>query len=483
MSGSRRNIQAKDEHQKLTIHTQINRYKGKQLDLFLAFRLTGLTSGAKIELVQSSKSPSVVTVALQLPESEARGVPNGRLTDKFPSFTTLWHVLRKFEAGVAGGGSTRNLTARGVPATNNGSTGAGGLFYEIPVLQVLGREMSTFSDLQKSLAQLGFNSGSMLFRLSFRRTEEPLEMAMVKIQDYFKTVEDEVATTITQEQENPAQTTTSDQGTRQQSPNDKKAQAPPIASEQLQPSSYTEPLPSEHSTDPDMASRPATVFSPPTSNTPQSAQFAYNENDFIPSVEHAQAYQRRLNMISRPTRLPTDAEIAAKATAEEERLASIKEVDVKVRFPDQSQVVAQFGQPDTGRSLYDFVRSCLAEPFAQEKFRLSFSATAGELGSGRGKKLQNTIPDSDRKLLIKDLGIAGRVLIGFTWDERVSSSTRQSTSLLIPELQSQAQQHKIEQPADTADNSPADSKPESPGQRQGRKPGSLPKWLKLPGKK
>lgn len=309
-------------------------------------------------------------------------------------------------------------------------------------------------------------------------------MAMVKIQDYFKTVDDEIATT-TQEQQNSAQATTSEQDTRQQSPapNDENPQAPPIASEQLQPSFQTELLPSEHYEDPDMASRPATVFSPPTSNTPQSAQFAYNENDFIPSVEHAQAYQRRLNMISRPTRLPTDAEIAAKATEEEERLASIKEVDVKVRFPDQSQVVTQFGQPDTGKSLYDFVRSCLAEQFAHEKFRLSLSATAGELGSGRGKKLQNTIPDSDHKLLIKDLGIAGRVLISFTWDERVSPATRQGTSLLIPELQSQAQQHKIEQPADTADNSPANSKPEGPGQRQGRKPGTLPKWLKLPGKK
>lgn len=190
------------------------------MDLSLAFRLTGLTSGAKLELVQLSRSPSVVTVAIQLPESEARGVPNGRLLDKFPSSTTLWHILRKFEAGVAGGGSTRNLTARGVPSTDNGGTGAGRLFYEIPVLQTLGREMSTFADLQKSLAQLGFNSGNILLRLSFRRTEEPLEVAMVKIQDYFKVVEDDMAATTTAAtQEQPAP----DQATSDEQPTDRKS--------------------------------------------------------------------------------------------------------------------------------------------------------------------------------------------------------------------------------------------------------------------
>lgn len=472
------------------------RYKGKQLDLSLAFRLSGLISGAKLELVQLSRSPAVVTVALQLPESEASGLPNGRLMDKFPSTTTLWHILRKFEAGVAGGGSTRNLTARGVPALDNGNTGAGRLFYEMPVVQALGRELSTFTDLQKSLAQLGFNSGNILMRLSFRRIEEPLEVAMVKIQDYFKSVGDDTATTTTtQAQPAPAHTTPYEQDVSQSvqpPPNTgsggEAPQVPSIAPEQS-------PQPYAPSTEPAVdqtaAARPVTVFSAPSSNIPQSAQVAYIENDYLPSVDHAQAHQRRLLAASRPIRLPTDKEIAAKATAEEERLASVKEVDVKVRLPDQSQVVAKFGPSDTGKSLYDFVRSCLAEPFAREKFLLSLfptAGTAGDLGAGAGKKLQNVVPESERSLLIKDLRMAGRVLVSFSWDASVSQSARESkASLLRPELQSQAQQHKIEQPADIAvENAPA---AESGGKRQGensgstRKPGSLPKWLKLPGKK
>lgn len=461
------------------------------MDLSLAFRLTGLTSGAKLELVQLSRSPSVVTVAIQLPESEARGVPNGRLLDKFPSSTTLWHILRKFEAGVAGGGSTRNLTARGVPSTDNGGTGAGRLFYEIPVLQTLGREMSTFADLQKSLAQLGFNSGNILLRLSFRRTEEPLEVAMVKIQDYFKVVEDDMAATTTaatQEQPAPDQATSDEQPTGIE-PSGEPPQPSPAVSEQP---SHIAPPPAATSTEPaanpTAASRPITVFSPPTSSTPQSAQFIYNDNDYVPSVEHAQAHQRRLNETSRPQRLPTDAEIAAKESAEAERLASVKEVDVKVRLPDQSQVVAKFGQSDTGKSLYDFVRSCLAEPFAREKFLLAVFPAAGGLGPRAGKKLQNVVPDSERSLLIKNLNMVGRVLVSFSWDPTVSSAVRGSkTSLLKSELQGQAQQLKVEQPAAVPDEPAGGSRVGATEQRQGdkpaRKPGTLPKWLKLPGKK
>src|SRR3989440_9916428 len=166
------------------------RHQNKQVDLSRAIRLSGLTSGAKLELVQSSRSPAVVSVALQLPEAEAQGLPNGRLTDKFSSTTTLWLMLRKFEAGVAGECGTKwNLTARGKPKTSDGRSGQGRLYYETPVLQVMGRELSSFTDLQRSLSQLGFNSGNVLIKLSFRTSETPLEEAMGQIEENFKEAE------------------------------------------------------------------------------------------------------------------------------------------------------------------------------------------------------------------------------------------------------------------------------------------------------
>ncbi|KAL4775526.1 GLUT4 regulating protein TUG-domain-containing protein [Aspergillus nidulans var. acristatus] len=470
------------------------KHKSKQLDLSLAFRLTGLSPGAKLELVQLSRSPSIVTVALQLPPSEARGAPNGRLMDKFPSTTSIWMLLRKFEAGVAGSASIRNLTGRGVPVTDE--QGSGRLFYETPVVQILDRELSTLPDFQKSLAQYGFNSGNVLVRLSFRRTNQPLEEAMTKIHEYFKSSEDEIATEQTSapksEEINKENNSSaiqspaplSDGGLDDPVPTAQPTKGP------SDPDLDSPPQQSEPSADSADLSRPVTVYAPPSSDTPQSAQIAYNDDDYIPSIEHAQIHQRRLQASSKNTRLRSDAEIAAAAKAEEERRASVKEVEVKIRLPDQSQIVSKFGQQDTGKTLYAFVRSCLAPQYATEKFILTnFSGPAAPKSHQSNVPFQTVLPDSEDGLLIKNHGMTGRVLINFSWDASVPLEIRHSRSgLLRLELQSRAQEHKIEQPPDVMDTSEDVAVPLKPidsGKQDGEKSGArkIPKWLKLPGKK
>ncbi|KAJ5542508.1 hypothetical protein N7535_004930 [Penicillium sp. DV-2018c] len=464
----------------LTLSFLHRRHNRKQLDLSLSFRLSGLSSGAKLELVQLSRSPSVVTVGLQLPESEARGAPNGRILDKFPSTTTLWLVLRKFEAGVAGGGPTRNFTSRAVPA--DGGDVAGRLYYESPVLQIMERELSSFTDLQKNLAQLGYNSGNVLIRLSFRRTEEPIEEAMTKIGEFFKSSEDESPSV------NGAPAAAPAAGAADKPVPDTQP------SGSLQPGSSNitgaadagaPPVPATESVAPAIDSgRHITVFSPPSEDTPSSAKLAYDESDYVPTIEHAKLHQKLLNESSRPKRLPTDAEIAAKAEEEAAKKAAIREVDVKIRFPDQSQVVAKFGPSDTGESLYDFVRGCLSPPFASEKFNLTVP------GLTRSQHA-STIPVSDKKRLIKDLGLAGRVLVNFSWADNAASFVHERRAeTLRPELRSQAQQLKVEQPPELKEeeevsglSQQGSSKAQGDKPSGTRKPGGMPKWLKLPGKK
>ncbi|CAG8305558.1 unnamed protein product [Penicillium salamii] len=456
------------------------KHNSKQLDLSLSFRLSGLSSGAKLELVQASRSPSVVTVGLQLPDSEVRGAPNGRILDKFPSSTTLWLVLRKFEAGVAGSGQARNLTSRAVPSTD-GSSGAGRLYYEIPVLQIMEREVSSFTDLQKTLAQLGYNSGNVLIRLSFRRTEQPIEEAMVQIGEFFKS-EDETPPTQDASTAPPVVPTEAKvDGSAQQSSDE----PPPEPSGVLATSSEpvaSPPTALAPTTSTSESGRNITVFSPPLESTPSSAQLAYNENDYLPSIEHAQLHQRLLNESSRNQRLPTHAEMAAKARADEAKQAAIREVDVKIRFPDQSQVVAKFRALDSGYSLYEFVRSCLSPAFAKEEFHLTVHTAS---------RFQHTsaIPSSDKKLLIKDIKLVGRVLINFSWADNAASFVHERRSeTLRPELRSQAQQLKVEQPPEPKEEETVTSQPGPSGASDNakpsstRKPGAMPKWLKL-GKK
>ena len=78
-----------------------------------------------------------------------------------------------------------------MPSTDSGISGAGRLYYENPVLQIVGREYSSLADLQKSLSQLGFNDGSVLLKLSFSASSIPLEQAQEEVEKYFKSLDDE----------------------------------------------------------------------------------------------------------------------------------------------------------------------------------------------------------------------------------------------------------------------------------------------------
>lgn len=431
-------------------------------------------------------------MALQLPESEAHDVPNGRLLDKFPSTTTLWLVLRKFEAGVAGTGPKRNLTARGAPAIDIGNSGAGRLYYETPVIHVAERELSSFTDLQKSLSQLGVNSGNILLRLSFRTTQEPLEEAIQKISDYFAPFEDNSVVAVDPNIPEDTSPSTIDQVV----PN---AESASTTIETLTPASSNsivselrseslQPHPSDQSAVSSVSSRPVTIFRPPSGSTPQSALRAHNEEDYVLSIEEAKSYQERLNVTSRPTRLPSDAEIAAKVVAQQEKLANITEVEVKIRFPEQSQVVAKFGQLDTSATLYSFARGCVNEKIASEPFLLIFTGAAGGPVRGGGKNL-TIIPDSDQKLLIKDLGLRGRVLINFSWDDKASLTARGSDlNLLKAELRRHAQEIKVpDVPAEESNEKSTlgrlGAALRGDDGRSSRKGGTMPKWFKMPGKK
>jgi tether containing UBX domain for GLUT4 len=441
-------------------------------------RLSGLPSGAKLELVQLSKSAGVVSIALQLPESEARGAPNARLTDKFPSSTTLWQLLRMFEAGAAGGLDTRNFTQRGV-----GNADAGKVCYEQPVVHLPhGRERASFTDLQQTLASVGLNSGSHILRLSFKPTQEPIEVAMAQIQEYFKSDD-----AVPQPQQSSTDTTLS-QPQPAPSSQDATANDEPTTSTKPQPE-WTEeeasrgqpeaqPTSDANSVEPTLSAsgRPVSVYRPPTSSTPSAALLTHNEADYAPTVEHAQVHQKLLQTGGRNQRLPTEAEIEARKQEESARIAAIASIEIKVRYPDQSATVATFTQADTGADLYKVVRDdYLDSQWQSEPFLL-------QIREAKGMKL---IPDNSAKNLIKDVRLKGRETVTFSWDERASAEARSAKVVLKKELRSQAQELKApEVPSSSAvDNDPGikvNTGRSEASNAEGSGSGMLkkPKWLK-----
>ncbi|GAB7344004.1 hypothetical protein MBLNU457_1932t1 [Dothideomycetes sp. NU457] len=454
----------------------------KPFDLSRSIRLAGLANGAKLQLVQASRSPTVLSVALQLPQV----LGGGRIQDKFPSNTSLWQVLRKFEEAVAGDPPKKlNITQRGVPSTDNGS---GRLEYEQPVLNVMNRELKDFVDLQKTLMQLGFNSGGVMVRLDFRRSGTPMEEAMKQISEYFAASQPQssahtatpAARTQSAAPTEPMEVeTTAAHGAHaaaegnmhsvpdvdaenaavplvgsadREPPGDTIMTPPPASSEAQKPheetgliaSSSEGPITNNNTTsEPSQPSSSTTsgpqisVYAPSSNTTPQAALQPYNEADYLPSIEHAQSHQNTLNRASQNRRLASDAEMAKDSAEKAEVLAAVKSATVRVRFPDQMQVDLTIQSSETAESLYATVRDMLERP-----------ALGFELRYRSSKFVPLTLPKGSTKKIIADLGLVGNTLLTMAWDTGVPLEAREP--VLKQSVRAQAKELKVPMVEDVA---------------------------------
>ncbi|KAJ2832084.1 hypothetical protein GGI24_001360 [Coemansia furcata] len=200
-------------------------YNSKALDLTLPLRFANLPQGAKLTLTRrASTRPSpalpakqvvatpstTVKVALQL-------VGSNRIIADFDPSATLWDIII---AAQTSSGRTLNLVNKFRPAEPSAATsplpsdsksgwGSGLLqtlisaasgssspkiqpeqpttppvaqlwFYQQPVLLLLNKEYATNYDLQHTtLRSLGFTSGSVMVRFSYRPAKEPTSLAAV----------------------------------------------------------------------------------------------------------------------------------------------------------------------------------------------------------------------------------------------------------------------------------------------------------------
>lgn len=497
------------------------KHKQKIVDLSGPWRTSGLSPGAKLELVQKSKSASVVSIALD--------VEGRRFTKKLPSDMTLWQVMRQFESTE----QNLNITGRGVARTSNGvQAGSGQLYYEGPVVNIMGREYSALEDLQKTLSQCGINSGSIVLRVAFQNTDKTLVDAMQDIGQYLNDLGPGQATK--EEPPKPLYTPAVSESTKQESgasveaPGTEQQAAatePPPPSE---PTTTTTPnAPAEASTaaatldlmdidtettpaaatttssggavqseeaGPDNHLKPTSVFSAPTSSTPAAAKIREDDSVYEPSIAHAQLRQQQLQQRAQNTRLKSDEELAAEAAAEAARLAKITSVDVKIRFPDQSSAQWTINPHDTGAFLYRAVRETMAHP--AEPFKIMQGVVATVTPGSKGSKGPLIIRDDD-KPLIKGYGLKGRELLNLLWEDGASDAARKAPFLKssvaskareieIPEVPKEVEDDAAEAAAAAASSSKDDGRGKS---GSGSKLDSeaikkkLSKFIRMPGKK
>lgn len=404
------------------------RYNNKALDLSRTVRLAGLVGGAKIELVQGSRSPTSVLVGLQL-----QGSP--RLTEKFASNTTLWQILRHFESKH----KNLNLTGRGVPAGGQDAT-AGRMNYEMPVLNVMGRERGTFVELQQTLSQLGA-SKDILLRLSFRNSGKPLMEAHEEISQYFAEVEQPAQQASEPKPTQVASAPETAPPTREVT--DEQTETTPMEDVTSTPTpppsviaSQPAPIPPDESAlEPPVKSPVVKVFAPSASPTPQAARIPDNQSDYELSVDQAKQHQARLQEASRNKRLLSDKEIAEQERLKAEKLNAVKDVCVRVRLPDLTQVETNMDRNHAATDVYNFVREMLEYP--NEEWSLSYRVATSMV----------PLKDGPQKL-IADLGFQGRILFTFIWGDHVSGDKKRAPPLK-KQWRDQAQSLKIDSPKDT----------------------------------
>lgn len=452
----------------------------------IPFRTSGLVPGAKLELVLKSNTPSAIQVGLQVPLPEGKEIPGGRLIQKFPSNLSLWQVLRQFESGKASNGRNINITARGVAQTVGGGTGGSGqLYYETPVLNIMGREFSTFTDFQKTLSQLGYNSGSVLIRLSYKLSGQTLFEAMEEIGRYFKEEgsDNQTPPKASADVEQAAQQ--EDGPTGDVSMDDAPPPVPPTNTHQNEEDGPAEPTRESASINQSSATsqeaaagskdplQPVNVYLAPTGTVPAAALAPLEENDYTPTIAHAQLHQSRLQESSRNKRLLSDKELSDKAAAEEAKLSAVKSVLVKVRFPDNTSSEWNVGPSEKGSFLYEAVRHVMASP--DQPFHLVLP----------GDKTVIRDSSDPAHSLIRGYKMSARVLVNLVWEDSVPADIRkrpflqsdvaqQGQAVKLPDIPQQ-----VEEKTPSSSRPQEQTKPEKSGDGTGKK---IPKWLKL-GKK
>lgn len=402
----------------------LHRHKQRTVDLSVPFRIAGLPGGAKLDLVVQSKSPAPVTVAIAIPQPEGTAFPNGRLGGKYPSSFTIWQVLRQIESLPEAINAKLNITARGVASTSSGRpSGSGQLLYEQPALNIMGRELNSFQDFQKTLSQLGYNSGSVLIRLSYKTTGMTFFEAQQQMAEYFKDLEASASASATA---STADTELPDAPAAVESAPTESAEAASLPAQTQVPvaSEITAPLTNAPAAEPqgritsvpalpDDPLQPVHIYAAPASSTPAAALSQINEADFAPSIVHAQMHQARLKEGGKNKRLLSDKELEEQAAAAEAKFAAVQSIEVKVRFPDNTSASWVITKDDTGAKIYKAVRTVMADNSLP--FRLSIPGSREIIRD----------EDSPQNQVMKAHKLTGSVVVNLLWDDSVAPAARQ----------------------------------------------------------
>jgi tether containing UBX domain for GLUT4 len=295
-------------------------------------RLTGLVSGAKIDLIQSTAQAKPIDIVLRAVET------GSQLTGSFPATTTIWGILRKFEQDErAAGRNSVNITERCAPSQGSGS---GRLLYQMPAVRVANRELAKFDELRKTLQDLGCNGREML-ALRFLPTEMPYEDALMEIAGFSKETTTETATEnpsaagstgIKNDVEKPAASklAAEDKTANGFTAPSESLESPSQTSEETAPTSVKDESDIPMKNTPEFPEVPVgpkmTIYQPSSSAAPAAASFEVPESAYEVGIAQLQRLKESYEIAGKPQRLLSDKELAEKEEAKRQEIEKINTV-------------------------------------------------------------------------------------------------------------------------------------------------------------
>ncbi|KAF8245341.1 hypothetical protein K440DRAFT_651668 [Wilcoxina mikolae CBS 423.85] len=383
---------------------------GTKLDLSLPVRLTGLSPGAKLDLVQTASTSAAISVVLRTVD------PVEQLSGSFPPTTNIWGILRSFEQDARNAGrSNVNITERCAPSPGAGS---GRLLYQMPAVRVANRELSKFDELRTTLQDLGC-SGRELLVLRFLPTEIPYEDALMEIAGFPTETAVETGSSTPPSEPQKAVEKPSDVDTVMS-----ETSQPPEVEESTQPANEaTVPEPVERTSEtpkPPASEEPAlpvepkiAVYQPSSSATPAAAAFDVPDSAFDIGIAELKKIKESYHIAAQPQRLLSDKEIAEKEAAYRQEMEKISVLRIKVRFPDGYTSQQELDGKCTARDLYIQIRSTLRHP--NEPFILMIPP-------------RDVIKDDARRLTI-DLKLRSGASLHLAWNKEASEKAKNEPAL------------------------------------------------------
>lgn len=356
----------------------VSTIRGGVVNESLPFRLTNLGKNAKLQLIKAKKKVKKENVVVKVNAEELPEGFSDSLVSEFGPGTSVYAILRYFEK------------KSGIKFTEREKSG----YWEMPEVQTFNSQLKSIEELGQSLEILGIVDGKTALRVRFKMTNIKIDEAKEKLHGLNSEI------TMMEKFDDKKLTGKVKEDSKSQD----------VKKEQVE-EGKSVPAPSENiniDSSNTIVNRNAQVFVP----SEKEREIPDDDTDNATmNTAQFQKYRKQLNAQSGLSE-QENGTLTTKRLREKDAVKPAKvfeKITVRVRFPDQTHIQAQFNSTETIGHLYEFVKSNLNTP------NIAFLLLTAQP--------TRYLADPNQVLGGDELQFNARQLVYFEWDDKEGAKT------------------------------------------------------------